>query len=380
MKILQVGKSWFPEDPGGLDRYFYDCVRHFPQVGITPYGLVAGSMKVEVESNGFVKSFAPSQSSLFTRWRGLRTSVHGILAKEKISLCVSHFSLYNFPILDQLVNIPLVIHFHGPWALESRSEGNRLISVQLKLWLEQICYRKAVSFIVLSEAFKKILHQNYRVPLDRIQVIPGGVDFEHFQTELSQNEARNDLSWRHDRPTIFALRRLAKRMGLENLIGAIAEVKPRYPDIMLYIAGKGPLRPTLETLIKELGLEENVSLLGFVSDEQLPVMYRAADFSIVPTVALEGFGLILVESLAAGTPVLGTPVGGIPEILNPLNSNLILEGSEPNQIARGIVEVLSGQRWLPDSASCRLYAESNYAWPVIAQKLKIIYTEALKKS
>jgi glycosyltransferase involved in cell wall biosynthesis len=233
-----------------------------------------------------------------------------------------------------------------------------------------------VSFIVLSEAFKKILNQSYKVPLDRIQVIPGGVNFEYFQTDFSQKEARNNLDWRPDRPTIFSMRRLASRMGLENLIEAIVEVKQRYPDIMLYIAGKGPLRSTLETLIKELELEENISLLGFVSDEQIPIMYRAADFSIVPTVSLEGFGLVVVESLASGTPVLGTPVGGIPEILTPFNSNLILEGSKPEQLARGIVEALSGQRQLPDSAACQSYIENNYNWPVIAQRLKAIYTEA----
>jgi glycosyltransferase involved in cell wall biosynthesis len=126
-----------------------------------------------------------------------------------------------------------------------------------------------------------------------------------------------------------------------------------------------------------LGLEYNVRLQGFVPDEQLPLAYRAADFSIVPTVALEGFGLAAVESLAAGTPVLVTPVGGLPEAVAGLSGDLVLEDSGAAALARGIVAALRGDRRLPDEEACRRYARENFDLPVISGQVARVYREAL---
>ena len=153
----------------------------------------------------------------------------------------------------------------------------------------------------------------------------------------------------------------------------------RHPDISLYIAGKGVLAETLQAQIQELELTDNVKLLGYVSDEQLPVCYRAANFSVVPTVSLEGFGLIVVESLAAGTSVLGTPIGGIPEILRPFSKNLVFEDCSPTKLAAGIIEALSGDRVLPSSQACLNYVKANYDWHQIARQIKQVYQQAIDR-
>lgn len=166
-------------------------------------------------------------------------------------------------------------------------------------------------------------------------------------------------------------------MGLENLIRAIAEVRLFHPDILLLIGGKGALMPTLQKLIDELDIRDYVKLLGFVPDQDLELAYRAADCSIVPTVALEGFGLTVLESLAAGTPVLGTPVGGIPEILRPLSGDLVLAGSTAENLSDGIHEALKGYRQLPDSATCQDYVRHNYSWKGVAEQIRAVYQMAL---
>jgi glycosyltransferase involved in cell wall biosynthesis len=119
-------------------------------------------------------------------------------------------------------------------------------------------------------------------------------------------------------------------------------------------------------------------MVGAVSDQTLPLLYGAMDFSLVPTTAYEGFGLILVESLAAGTPALGAPVGAIPEVLSPLSESLLLESAAPHHIAAGIRETLSGQRLLPSMQACQDYATANYAWPTIARRVRAVYQEVLR--
>lgn len=377
LKTLQIGLGWFPEQEGGLDRVYYDCNCFLPQVGVAIRGLVAGSSKVSQDSQGRIQSFAPADAPLWQRWQGVRRSVHQHLSEDEYSLIVSHFALYTFPVLDLLGEQPLVFHFHGPWALESKAEGSQFIATKLKKSLEWITYQRATRFIVLSQAFRDILHILYQIPLERIDVVPGGVNSQRFDLPFSPGEAREQLGWPLDRPIIFCVRRLAKRMGLENLIAAMEQVRKCFPEILLYIAGKGPLTTSLKEQIEVLELREHIRLLGYIPDEQLPLAYRGADFSVVPTVSFEGFGLIVIESLAAGTPVLGTPVGGMPEILRPLSSDLLFEGYSPKNLAQGMIEVLSHQRQLPNREVCQAYVRENYSWETIAQKIKNVYQSSL---
>lgn len=377
MKTLQIGMGWFPEQAGGLNRVYYDCAHYLPKADIHIKGLVAGSDQVATNTEGQIQAFAPIEASLTKRWQQVRHHFKQIATADDFALIVSHFGLYTFPLLDQIRKYPVAMHFQGPWALEGQVEGGSPLATRSKWLLEWITYRNVQEFIVLSKAFQDTLHRVYHIPYDRIHIIPPGVDVTRFDTRVTPQEARQRLGWPQDRPIFLAVRRLARRMGLENLISAIAKVRHQHPDVLLLIAGKGALQKELEHQIKELDLVEHVRLLGFVSDEDLALAYRAATLSIVPTVAYEGFGLIVIESLANGTPVLGTPVDSIPEILRPFCPDLIFEGPQPNDLAQGISDVLNGTRQLPSSEDCQAYIAQNYTWPVIAEQIRQVYQLAI---
>lgn len=376
MKTLQIGMGWFPEQPGGLNRFYYGCLQHLSNLDVGVKGLVAGSSQVVLESGGQVMSFASRGAPLPHRWWSIHQKIK-TLPQQEYHIIASHFALYTLPILHCTRARPLVVHFHGPWALEGNIEGNRTLSTWCKKQIEQFCYNRASHFIVLSQAFQDVLHREYQIPLDRIHIVPGGVDPKQFHSSQSASGARQALGWPTDRPILLCVRRLAKRMGLENLIAAMDIVRRQHPDLLLLIAGKGQLKDTLERQISHLSLEHQVRLLGYLPDEQLPLAYRAANLSVVPTIALEGFGLIIIESLAAGTPVLGTPIGGIPEILRPLSDNLIFDSPRVNDLAAHINNVLSGDISLPSKAACQSYVEEHYAWSVVAQQIKTVYEKAL---
>ncbi|CAN0627995.1 Glycosyl transferase group 1 [Burkholderia multivorans] len=376
---LQIGMGWFPEQAGGLNRYFYDLIASGKNAGMDQAGLVCGAFECERGENWSVNAFAARDASISTRLWLARKAVAERVAEYKPDVVAAHFALYSAPALGAMRDRPLVAHFHGPWCDEGAAEGQGGIAQTGKFLLERTVYRRASRHIVLSEAFGTILHERFGIHRDRIRVIPGGVDASKFDVELSQAAALRQLGWPLDRPIVLVVRRLAWRMGHENLIRAIADVRKRVPEVLVHIVGKGPLASELQRRVDELDLSANVRLVGYVSDEELPVCYRAATLSVVPTVALEGFGLITLESLAAGTPVLVTPVGGLPEAVSGLSPNLVLGGSGHEFISDALVGALTGSLRLPDSGDCKEYVRRNFSWPEIALRIRKVYEEALQE-
>jgi hypothetical protein len=198
VRTLQLGMNWQLEDPGGLNRVYYDLVRYLPQASIEFDGLVTSSIDVATSSGGLVRSFAPRTSSTWERCWKMRKSVRQLMQEKDYDLIVSHFALYALPILDLLGDRPFVFHFHGPWALESSVEAKSL-NTWLKKAIEGLIYGRATEFIVLSQAFRDILHQEYRIPCDRISIVPGGVDVDRFNLTCSRSVARTKLGWSQDR-------------------------------------------------------------------------------------------------------------------------------------------------------------------------------------
>ena len=369
--ILCVGLGWFPITPGGLDRYVYELTHHLAaaqdQVELCAVGLPVNQLNSSVK----LTNLASPNSQLYQRLWSIRTN---FLSRRSVKLDAInlHFALYSLPLLKILPDsVPITFHFHGPWALESRQEGDSKLWVFLKQYLvEKSVYRRCDRFVVLSKAFGDILNQEYQVPWSKIYVIPGGVDITRFQPNLSRHEARAQLGWPQDRAVLFTSRRLVHRVGLNKLLVALARVKLRIPDFWLAIAGRGPLRASLEQQAKELGLSNHVKFLGFLPDDQLPLAYQAADLTVMPSQTLEGFGLALIESLACGTPALCTPIGGMPEILAPFSPDLITDSSEEKAVAERLEEFLLGKVLIPSREACQEYASINFDWQKVAQQVR----------
>jgi glycosyltransferase involved in cell wall biosynthesis len=376
MKSLQIGASWFSYQFSGLERYYAALVTHLPSLGMEVIGIVY-ELKATPKVEGLkLVSFGTQNKSLVRKFLDQRRIVKSYLNNE-IDLVVSHCTPSLFPSLSHLGHKPLICHFQGPRYLERTVEGANAISVQLSKYIEHKVYERTDHAITLSYYMKRVLVDTYGFPEGKVSVIPGGVDIDQFKQCLSRAEARQRLELPQNRPIILAVRRLERRMGLHNLVDAMAEVVGSHPDAFLLIAGKGTLRNELDQHIRSADLAAKVRMLGAVSEQVLPVLYRAADFSIVPTTAYEGFGLILVESLASGTPVLGTPQGAIPEVLTPLSASLLLESAAPRHLAEGMLEVLTGKRVLPSIEVCEAYAAANYAWPIIVSKVHAVYRDVV---
>ncbi|MFZ1425802.1 MAG: glycosyltransferase family 4 protein [Geminicoccaceae bacterium] len=376
LRSLHVGMGWYDEQPGGLNRMVANLLQHLPAAGVATRGLVAGQPEVEQLAAGRVRSFARLSDPL--PWRAFRAgrALNASLRELSPDVVALHFALFGLVGLGGLRSTPLVVHFHGPWAGEGVVEGGGALATRTKHWIETGVYRRGTRFIVLSEAFATVLQSDYGVARERMHIVPGGVDMARFAPTLSRAAARELVGLPQDRPVVLAVRRLAHRMGLQDLIAAFATVHRRVPDALLVIAGGGPLFHSLGAQIAEAGLQHSARLLGRVPDALLPALYRAADVSIVPSIALEGFGLTSVESLASGTPALVAPIGGLPEVVRDLDPGLILPEPGRDAIADAIASALLGTLRLPSPAACSDYARRRFDWPIVAGQVKAIYADA----
>jgi glycosyltransferase involved in cell wall biosynthesis len=370
--ILTLGTGWFPENPGGLERYIYELTHKLvasqDQVELCGVGLPTDAKNTRIK----LTNLADPDSKISSRLWSIRDNFKKTRLGKPDAINL-HFALYSFPILDILPKgVPVTFNFHGPWASESQEEVvNKKFSIWLKEKLiEQSTYNRCDRFIVLSKAFGQILHQKYQIPWQKIHIIPGGVDIDHFQNNLSRQEARIKLGWPTNRPILFTSRRLVHRMGIDKLLQAIAMIKTEIPDIWLAIAGRGHIQALLQQQAQELGLENNVQFLGFLPENDLPVAYQAADLTVMPSQSFEGFGLAIVESLACGTPVLCTPVGGMPEILEKFSPDLITETITVESIADKLAQIMLGKLPLPSREECQNYTIKNYDWTNIAQQVR----------
>jgi glycosyltransferase involved in cell wall biosynthesis len=171
-------------------------------------------------------------------------------------------------------------------------------------------------------------------------------------------------------------------MGLENLLGAIALLKNRIPDVYLVIGGDGPLKDALVRLSKERGITNNIRFDGYIPDNQLPDYYSAADAFVLPTKELEGFGLITLEALASGTPVFGTPVGGTIEILSRLDKNFLFDDTDAESICASIQHYHSDIKRNPEivikmTKACRSFVERNYSWETNVNSIESIFRNSI---
>lgn len=374
MKLLHVGMGWFGEEVGGLTRFMSQAVTAQHAHGHQARCLVTGSDKVIELSAGLAQPFAEPRSGLPSRLVASRRAVSSALADFDPDIVSFHFALYGRPSLGLVRARPWVMHFHGPWALEARAEGaGRLSSWIAKNVVEGPLYRSAPRAITLSKAFARILEEEYGVDPDRIRVVPGGFDPDPFLQAPDRRSARLRLGLPADRPILVCVRRLAARMGLENLVDAVGVLRRKYPDVLVAIAGKGPIGAALSARIEGSGLSRNIRLLGFVPDADLPSLYAAGDLSVVPTVALEGFGLIVAESLASGTPVVATRVGALPELLSGFSPDLLAEPG-PESLADVLAGALAGGG-VPGPEQCRAHA-MGWSWARVVPRLEEVYREA----
>lgn len=372
--IVHLGLGWIGDRGGGLERYQHGLCEAQSKLGLAVEALVQSRVPIASPAAYSITAYASPDESRRVKLEKLKRTLAPLLRRQNL-IFASHHASVSGAVCRYLSDVPHVVHFHGPWADEAAVEGAAWWKTCLQRREELKAYRSAGRIITLSRYFAEVLITRYRIDPAIVRIVPGGIDAVKNDPGITRREARDALGWPQDRPIVLSIRRLVKRVGVDVLVDAAKLIVARHPELLILIGGTGPLSKELQSKIDAYDLRNQVRLLGYIPDDLLSTAYRAADLSVVPTQELEGFGLVTLESMAAGTPPIVTPVGALPEIVEPLSKELVFQGRDASAIANGLVTILDGTTKLPDDNAFRDYVRRVFDWQVIAPRVAGVYRE-----
>jgi glycosyltransferase involved in cell wall biosynthesis len=207
------------------------------------------------------------------------------------------------------------------------------------------------------------------VPAERVQIIPNGVDVSWF---TPPDEDPKDV-------VVTYVGSLIPRKGVNFLLGAIPSIVEARSDTQFLIVGDGPQRGELEQLTTDLHVGGSVRFLGAQPPTMIRSLLRKSTLLVLPS-KQEGFGVVLIEAMACGVPVVASNVDGIQDVVTSSAGILVEPGSSP-ALSSAIVDLLgNGARRVLMGAAGRQRAVQEYSWDIVGERYVSLYTSLLAKS
>ncbi len=224
-------------------------------------------------------------------------------------------------------------------------------------------WRHAEQMIAVTNSLKEIARLT--APLQKFHVVPNGVESIFLKVSSSAAQNKQDMK-------LISVARLIERKGIHHILFALAELQD--PDIYLLIVGSGSFEAELKKICKDLSLERVVTFYGFCDPQMLPGLYAESDAFILPSQA-EAFGNVFAEAMACGLPVIGTNIGGIPDLVGKENGILTKPG-DINQLTHAIVTLKKSQKLRTQmQIANREKIIEQYSWKGVAHQHITLYQE-----
>jgi glycosyltransferase involved in cell wall biosynthesis len=316
----------------------------FPFIG--GIGRLTYTMYCELKGRDIL-FFSPADNSLpghirvnfwairFIKQVGVSIWLHLNVQRIISQYCLDKLNIHSGPggvFLLRHLPIPVIVTCHHTY-------WQQYTYIKSQFWkriflpFEKRTYRLADKIICDCEDTKRVLAERYDIPEKKMAVVHCAVDTQKFHPENTPKKA-NCLAY---------IGRIDKRKGIEFLIRSMPFVQQQIPDALLLVGGKGSYLEKMKSLVSRLNLERNVTFLGFVPDDQLNTLYNQAQCAVVPSI-FEGFGITVIEALAAGTRVVGSDVDGIRETLKDGEHGRLVPYGDLRALAGAIISELRNPR------------------------------------
>lgn len=272
------------------------------------------------------------------------------------------------------LNKPLISTVHSTEI--GRSQGLHNQDSYLIDGLEWWMTYESKRVIVTSNSMKNELRDHFRLPEEKIDVIPNAIDMTKYQKNVDRESVRRRYGVGPHEKLVLFVGRLVPQKGVEYLIRAVPSIVKRHPEAKFIIIGDGWSRSYLESLSMSTGHRDKIRFVGFISDSELVEQTMSADVLVIPSI-YEPFGIVALEGMAAGVPVVAGNVGGLAEIIEHDRTGVLVYPRSPESIAWGVKRVLSDSeysRWLIQNAKKKI--RQIYSWQAVAKRTVEVYEKA----
>ena len=288
---------------------------------------------------------------------------------------------HGHPYLTSLISGKLAKQYGKPFVLTQHNtyiEYNNIfdqIETVNDLSVGKLNLNTADKIIAISQATKNYVLRLGAKP-SKVKVVYNGVDLKRFRSiDGKRQEIRKKLGIPNNVVVVLTVRRLVYKNGVDTLLDCANIAVKKNPKIVFLVVGKGPDLESVKLQIAQRGMESNFKLAGFVSDEDLPSYYNAADLFVLPSKSGEGLPLVALEAMACGLPVVATDVGGIKEILLREYGKLV-PPNEPQLLAASVLD-FAGVDFSPRRGELRARVEEKFSWESNVERLMEIYEELI---
>jgi teichuronic acid biosynthesis glycosyltransferase TuaC len=252
------------------------------------------------------------------------------------------------------------------------------VNIHLRQPLVKRLGRRALSnadrVIAVSSSLQRALVEEHGLEPERITVLPNGVDVTRF-APVPRAEAEARLGLHNTAPRILYVGAIADSKGIAHLLIAIHRLRHEWScPVQLTLIGQGEYEPTARALAGELDIADAVAFAGRSPNDEIPVWMSACDVVVLPSLS-EGFGVVLVEAMACGKPVVATACGG-PEDIVTSETGILVPPADDAALAKALLEVLRDEhRFAPERI--RQLAIDNYAYDHVVSRIAMVYEEVL---
>jgi len=378
MKIALVSPYDF-NFPGGVINHISALEQHFTRMGhqvkvIAPASRIIPSLDDRLIPIGKPRP-VPTSGSIarvtISPW--LSSRIKAVLNAEKFDIIHLHEPLMPMLCttvlrLSQTANIGTFHAFCAP----SRHEfmgynfGKPLSTILLKKWFRKLDGKIAVSKPAM-EYVGKYFPGYYNI-------IPNGIDLEQFSPDVSPIEQFCD-----GKANILFVGRLEKRKGLGYLLKAYNRVKQEIPESRLIVVGPGTrLRRKYEKEVTQSRLQD-VVFVGYVSRDDLPRYYKTADVFCAPATGWESFGMVLLEAMAVGKPVVASNIPGYANVVTHGVEGLLVPPKDEEELAQALISVMSDQPLRVQMGARGRVKAQEYGWERIARRVMDYYVRVLSE-
>ncbi len=275
--------------------------------------------------------------------------------------------------------IPHILMFHTLGAVKNTT-GVGEKEPQLRINIEKQLVNTCDRIIAATDRERRELIQHYDALPEKISVVPCGVNRELFRP-VGRPIARRRLGFDNDHKLVLYVGRFSPLKGIDRLLAAMKHLPEDEKYRLIIIGGDGQNTPelnTLQNLTRELGIGAMVSFAGKIEQEDLPCYYSAADVLAIPSYH-ESFGLVALESLSCGTPVVATQVGAMQNIIQGGETGIMVRNNAPHLLADAIKTLLSGPHGKAGSVDSIRASIFEFGWPHIADAIINEYRTVLKQ-